>query len=396
MILRVTICFNLFFLLFTSAVNAQQYQGKGQIKLKGDFHKNISYSLRNNRMIIKIYIGNKSCNFIVDTDAPLCISQNLQHLFRFDTLATQQFIDESGNRDKSVIVETKNIYMGGIPFEGFPALIQDFRNKFFRCDSIEGIMGVDILRFLCIRFNSNNKKMEISNDINAYSLSGFSKSPLILDRQGIPSLVSYLNKVPDTAIFDTGAQESYIIGRNFRSKIIKNNLRKFRILAVKKGIYTSTYKVNQPDTEYVYSLDSLCISAHCHPSSIVQSTFFHQSRIGQKFLEDKDIILDFPNRNFYIKENQKNKLIPFSTFGFDFYIKNNQTYISYVWENSEAANQGLLPGLQIISVNGLSVLDYCKSAAALNLMMQKENHLKLGVAVGEETKTIEVNKNRFQ
>ena len=83
--------------------------------------------------------------------------------------------------------------------------------------------------------------------------------------------------------------------------------------------------------------------------------------IGNEFLKNYRIILDWDNQEITMIEENDAEIDPINTFGFKVFMESDKLFVKYIFNNSSADTQGIQLDDQIIKINDIDYTDTDKN-----------------------------------
>lgn len=262
---------------------------------------------------------------------------------------------------------------------------------------INGLIGMDLLLSHAVEVNFSKQKLYF------YEAQGFTApelhDALPIETEGAKMFLD-LTATPDNdtvcqkvrMLIDTGAEltawfQTYrqnalkvpakaikgTIGEGFNGEV-------FGAFARLNWLALGKYKVKAPVVAFP---DSVCIAD-------VIGTSERDGTIGSQFLSRFNYIIDFPNKQFYFQPNKKFGL-PFNYNIAGIEIVQmlpgfSQAEVWRVWKNSPADKAGILPGDQIIEINGKKSFEL--DIAEIKALFQNSSRHSLTLEVRRGTENI--------
>lgn len=228
---------------------------------------------------------------------------------------------------------------------------------------INGLTGMDVLTDYVVEVNFSKQKLYFYDAQSFVAPEEYDSLPIttegtkmFLDLTAMSTNDSIRKQV--RMLIDTGAEltawfQAYranalkippktirgTIGEGFNGEV-------FGSFARLKGLALGKYELKQPVVAFP---DSVCIAEVIGSSE-------RDGTIGSQFLLRFNYIIDYPNKRFYFRPNNKFDL-PFTYNIAGIEVVQilpgfSQTEVWKVWKNSPADKAGILPGDQILEING--------------------------------------------
>lgn len=319
-----------------------------------DFKVTLPYEIRGGLLVVKAEIKNDIYNLIFDTGAVTTISKEMHEKLNLKKIKTGKVSDISDTKKELSFSVIDTIKIGGINFYDIGTAILDVDSiQDFKCMKIDGFLGSNLLKEAIWEIDMKKKEITFSNSLTSFQLSeNTPKTKLYIGYGGVPSVTTYLdnNKLYNTVI-DYGFGGNISLLKDDFNKIIKKNSN----IKYTKAIGSSIAGVygDLPSREHFqaiinqYKIDNFLI-----PEQLISFGSINSRVIGNGFLRDYKVILSWKDKSVWFIKNYKTKEpVSFKTFGYGFQRKNNEIYISSIYENSESSNKGLKLGDKILKIN---------------------------------------------
>jgi hypothetical protein len=234
-------------------------------------------------------------------------------------------------------------------------------------DYADGILGLQYFNSSVMEINYKEQFIRVSDNIDSIDISNYSRITFKNqnDRLFIPLKVNINNaiSIEGEYLLDFGSGNSVSIttptARNYR---LQNSINK------KVGFYTKYGGIGGESASYDFMAKSVEIGGftmkdvtmdYSTDKKGAMASSKHNGLIGNKILEQFDIIIDFANNHLYIKPNSDyGKPFRFSKLGFSFvdrYKTLNAWIVTGMYNNCNAEKAGLKIDDKIVSINGTEV-----------------------------------------
>lgn len=363
MIYMYKLIFLLFFLILSKDGFSQHLTyNKGGTKATNYFEE-IPYQDINGKIIVKVRINQVDYNFLFDTGAPTCISPKILNAVGTDKGKRDQVNDVNGKRVSSQAVIIKDIALGHLNFNDIPAVtgVPDF----FRCWNVDGIIGSNLLRHSIIEMNSQKKTIVITDQIGKLQLGQRTGISLSLDTiQSYPVFnVQLSDKSTMPVHFDTGDN-----GLLSLSETSMEQLKKAKVYeSITKGYGANqigAFGMEKNNEKFLLKFPVLDID-EIHLRNVFTVTGKGSgARMGSKILNYGIVTIDFINRRFYYKGDDKEIDLAEKQWPFQPAFSNNKMVVGIVWQE---AGESVAPGEQIVEIDGT----FFKDVDLCNLLTNK-------------------------
>jgi len=333
-----------------------------------EYFTTLSYTEIKEKIIIDGVINGKTYKFLLDTGAPMVISEKLSKELNLSKVRDMEIIDQSSLKDTMGIVLLPNIKIGEVNFNNIPTLISE--KSLIDCFGIDGIIGSNVLKNSTVQFSSKNKTIIITDMPKRLNLKSKNASKLFLDGQSNPYIwIEQQNgktEAREQLLFDTGMDEFYDLSiHNYKKHFEKINL--FNEISKSSGAYSMGLHGNaQVSENHKFLLPQLTINNVVFKNVITKTTYDKNSRIGASLLKYGVVTVDYKNKKFYFEpfEQAKTFDIAEKQWPFNAILNDDKLAIGIVWDTSLEKN--MKPGdliLQFDDMNfeKMSLCDLVKS-----------------------------------
>lgn len=320
---------------------------------KIDYFSSIPYENINGKIILNVNIKGKTYKFILDTGAPTSISSELFNELNPPLISKIPISDANNKTDSLSVVRLSEIEIGDATFSNIPTLVVK-NNIIFECFKIDGFIGSNLLRNSVLQIDHKSKSIIITNDNKKLTLDQKNSSDLFLDNQSSPIITTYLKnkkKVKEQLLLDLGMNGFYDLSLNNFNLFNKYGI--FKVIATAKGSNSmGLFGVAEDAVQHRILLPQMEISNFKISNISAETTIDDNSRIGSKILEFGVVTIDYKNKKFYFLPHNQNIDANEKKFPIDFVPRNNQLFVSFVWDNN--LSDKISKGDQIIAIDDIN------------------------------------------
>lgn len=236
--------------------------------------------------------------FILDTGSNISIlDESIFKKLNLKQKGTTNNIDILGNKKKRNIYTVEELKINETLFLNVDFIVLDLK-KHFNCENIPGIIGTNVLKENIIKIDFNRKNARLINTI--YKKSDFNKFQIKL-KNNLPFVNLYIRNKKKSFLLDTGDLNPLTL-KNKDFKFTKSNTNKsWKIEALVNSINDLNYI---PKTFPVSSIKEIHIGKEIKMNSSI-AIFSNYRNIGIDFFKNTTIILDFKNKEGFIKKGKK-------------------------------------------------------------------------------------------
>jgi hypothetical protein len=356
-------CLVLVFLVPQIALAQRVKLNKGKPATR-NYLAQISYTDVQGKVIIPVEIEGRTYSFLFDTGAPNLITHELSQEISSKRLNSITVRDANDNSQKMQVISLPSVGIGGVYFEGVPALVNNPGSNFILdCLGVDGIIGSNMMRRSVVHLDSRRSVFQISDDPDNFQISGLEAIELKLsDSQSSPHMWIGLEgkgEAREYVLIDTGMQGFYDMSvKNFEKLRDSNALGQSQSgIGVKSiGLFDSS----EANKHYRVLIPSISIGSHEFKNVATVTMDADRSRIGSDLLNHGKVTLDYRNSKFYFEPFEKERDLSEKSLGFSPTIKDGEVVVGIVWE--EGLEERLNYGDRILRVNGVDIaaMDPCE------------------------------------
>jgi predicted aspartyl protease len=332
------------------------------------FYEEIPFEQINGKIIIDIEIAGRIHKFLLDTGAPVTISDEIATELGINPAKESNVVDAYGNVSSTKIALVNNIKLGNVNFKNIPALIGT--NVIFKCLGVDGNIGSNLLRNTIISFNSKNKTITITDNASRLNLEPKDHIPLDIkkDKQSTPFFIlEVANGVTGDYFIDTGSGGFLTLSTTYMNIFKAHN--SCEILTTgygsnsvgENGIENSNVKqrVMFPSIK----LDN-AVFKHVKAETVFNNTGSGNNTIGVKLLDYGILTLDYIGRRLYFDPFTPETDLAEKSWSISPTYSEGKLLVGVVWDKLK---DKVKPGEQIIAIDGVS----CEQVDLCNLLTQK-------------------------
>lgn len=382
-------------------LSAQLNLNKGNVSPK-KYYQEVKVEFVNNKLMLPLTISGSKAKFIIDTGAPLCITNQFQQQKKYPVLTTDSIIDANGKGHLTKIVQVDEIKIGEITYNNIPALVINLEGTALECLKINGLVGSNLFRFGALKIDWLNQKIFIADSYKKLGLKKEEGNRLLINQiQSAPYLTLNVNAgITDRLLIDTGSDDFYTFSKQGLDYVQSKGYLLDAVKYESKGC--GSVGLFGPDTvssNKLIKIDSLTIGkmAHLHEFYTV-TTNDDQSRVGVYLLKQGVTTIDFKRSLFFFKLYSDKFDYKYISFGFDVINDNNRLKVGSVWKDSEACKKGIRVGDLIIDIEGLNISQFepCDVFLKFNAFIEKQKNITVYLKKPNEDKVKEITLSRLK
>lgn len=340
-------------LLFLAlALHAQTFDFKTGSFTANEYSIALPYQIVNDKIIVEVEIKGKKRKFLLDTGAPLAISQELFEELR-PTILTKQIVrDINQKTDSLLFVRVDSLKIGGVFGMGIPAIVLK-ENLIMDCLNVEGFLGSNALQNSVIQFDSQNQLIRIANSTSKLNLDGLTGSDVLLDNQGSPFLKFNIGKkISEYVMFDSGSDVFYSMAHGKVKKFRK--AKDFTIIHQAVGSnQVGLYGMDNSEETSLLRIPFVRLNGVSINNIISESSNNNNSRIGSGILEYGVLTLDYKMKKSYFKPFAENTEFKNRQFQINPTFVDNKLCVGKIW--TKELEEVVSIGEEIISIDDIRV-----------------------------------------
>lgn len=341
-------------LFFPCLLYGQMNEGK---LLSENKYYELKYTQTDKVITLDVGLKGSKKKFMLDSGAPVFISDSIQNLYNFPIIQKARLRDASNKKSEVLIVRIDTLIVGPFVFINLPALVLNYKNSPLQCADFVGNFGSNALRFLTIQFDIQKERVTLTDNRQLLKMKPTNWKPATIDGQSnffFPVQIN--NNYIDTVHFDTGDGVLYNMLRKSAQKL--SELYPEEVIHEGFGV-TSIGALGIPENSEQIILKPAIINFHNSviKQGLINTTEGNVSRMGRYLLNYGVLTLDYPSKQYTLETYNHLSLPPYFSFGFTPISEGGKVFAGTVWEKSEAAENGMESGNEILSVNGVAFID---------------------------------------
>jgi len=354
------------------------------------YYTKVPYDTVRNKAIVIVEIKGKFYRFLLDTGAPLCVTEELVREIGGEIIDSINVTDQSGLRDNMKIARIKELKIGEVTFMDTPGVVVD-NSAIFTCYNVSGFIGSNMLRNSILQVNGFDKTVTISSVIEKIAPKS-APIPLYLNKvQSSPFIhvnLSDRKHCQQMAMVDTGMDGLFDLHHSNFKKLKRKKI--FRDISIASG--SNTIGLHGPGAsmdQVKGRIPSIALGDKKFLNVSVQTTRGGESRLGADIFRHGIMTIDYRNKQFYFdpvgnpESDMFDKLFPISPTIIDQKLK-----IGVIWDESYSDKLSLMD--EIIAIDGKDYInfDICdlyikespfKGKESINLKIRDKNGVEKDV-----------------
>lgn len=222
-IILILIC--IFSIVSCNTLETVKLLKSGEVSKK-EFVETIPFEYRLGLMVLKVTIGSKEYDFVLDTGAPNVISTELATELNLTTKSKLIVEDSQNNETEQHFVLLEKIGIGDIDFINTGAVVSDIKSsQEVRCLDIDGFIGSNLMRKAIWKFDYQNQVITITNSMNSLNLSDHpNKIPFFQELTGTPLCDVEINgQLEKDVVVDLGSNGNITLSNKTYKKLVKRS-----------------------------------------------------------------------------------------------------------------------------------------------------------------------------
>lgn len=330
---------------------AQSFDFKKGGFTSSNYFIELPYQNVNDKIIVELEIKGKKRRFLLDTGAPLAISQELFNEFNLTVLSKQPILDINQKVDSLLIVSVDSLKLGEHFVTG-PAIVLK-SSLIMDCLKLDGFLGSNVLQNAVMQFDSRNQVIRITNDASKLEIESLLGADLLLDYQGSPFLQFKVGKkISEYVMFDSGSDVFYSMAHRKVKKWSK--AKDFTILHKSMGSnQVGLYGIADSEETFLLRIPVIQLNGARISNIISETNNTSNSRVGSAILQYGILTLDYKMKKYYYKPYLDNTIYQSEEFQLSPTFINDKLCIGKIWLKELADDVSI--GDEIISLNDFQV-----------------------------------------
>jgi predicted aspartyl protease len=351
---------------------------------QANFKEVVHFKFINNQILIPVEIEGKTYDFLFDTGAPCCISDEMTSTIDLKKVGKNRLVDAQGKKKAGKIYSINQLKIGAISFEKFCYNSLDTRQMTQAyCTSVAGVIGRNLVRHAIWQIDYQQQTITFCDHRDSLNID---KNTQIIPFYGEASPIIHLatdSTYLCEADLDTGSSGSITIPQYNWIKLPQKQ--KF---SKSYGISYAAFSSNI-DTSFMTKVDAMTFGNRVELNHIAVSTskLLTSALIGNKFLKNYLVTIDYRAHELLLLKTQHsdNQLFNYGFFP-DFH--KDKLVVRSILAKSVAEQKGLKIYDHILQFNGIDTRnmtqeDFCN--------FQKPTSNEVGLIVlknGKEEKIV--------
>ncbi|MEP0265370.1 aspartyl protease family protein [Dokdonia sp.] len=304
----------------------------------------------------------ETLQFVFDTGASTAVlDKSIATRLGIEADTKQYATGASGSQEYEIAIH-RTLEIADIRFDKLNLVLVDLQELSNRSGvRIDGIIGYDVIKEYITQFDFAAQKIHLHKNINDINTQDFSLHPIQIN-SAIPLVtidctLKNGKTISGEFLFDSGANLTVLFNTPYAKKHqLKDKVDKTVVITARGLTSTSNSTIGTlaGATLLGYNFEEL-------PISISQATHGVSSQknfagiLGAKIINRFDMILDYKNKNIYLKPNARYKdAFEMPLVGFALRKVDNKIIIADVIKDTEAAQNDITENDEVVSINGIS------------------------------------------
>lgn len=319
--------YTIFVLLFlSSCTSIRKVLDAGDVRFNQDVHV-IPIDFAYGVPLCIVSIDGKMYKFLIDTGAPTCISEELFAELGLKIKASLPVRDSQKNRQKQNITSIARMEVGDLVYTDVGCLVVNFnKQEMIRCLGLDGIIGSNTMSKAFWSFDYSNEKIRVHKNLDKLNLTEFEYVlPFKHSLQKTPKIEGSIAGKNISFTFDTGSNGYFSVVNDsafYAACCMDSNWVSF-LGSRSAGIFGLEQKHNF----FTMKND---VTLNTHRFSQVMINGGKSNLIGNQFLKHFVFLIDWVDKNIYLKKVMELENKPFTGFGFNYLIIDGKYKVSYI------------------------------------------------------------------
>ncbi len=365
---------------------------------KEPFHVTIPFEYKAGLPFVQVTVNGVKGNFLFDTGAPNVISEELAEKLGVKSLAEAKVNDSGGNSTRgNANVKLDNVEIGGVHFYNTGAIVQNLSGSdIFKCLKFDGVIGANLMRTAFWKIDYQNGEISIASDLNLLdSLDGYTTLTFKQKFTGTPEISIQVNgQTISDLTFDTGSNGHISMPLSKMSDFGDQLESTYSIGATSYGVGGRT----QSDTTYYVMTDSITFGEEFFERKIVEFEA-HADNIGNEFLQNFDVIMDWQSKQFYLKKRKEYDHERIESIGLGVNLQSGKVFVGYIYKGSDADGKLQLDD-EILRLGDnvfedVSPETICQLLIDRDLVVEDQNQVEIEIKRNGERITFQLDKKKL-
>lgn len=341
-----------------SAIKAINLVNSSEVVITDDIDSRIPFSIKRHQILVKIKINHsrEEYTFILDTGALTMVSERVAEKLSLPEGIEIDASGTGGNSRAINLVKLDSVIAGSMEVKNCAAGVIDFSSIFPH--TIDGILGSNFLQHFKVTIDYQKQELTLSQDTTpVHAQENDIKIPIELDMlMGFAPVVQCEldDAIQDDAIIDTGLPGYIGLPVSMIKKLpsFKNGSVVSSNGSMSFGMFGAGKNEN-----YALRLNKAKIGS-LQLQNVVATSHAHKKGkilIGYKFLEKYIVILNYPAKVLLLRPTGIRFEHNIPSYGFALTKNDQKILVSGVWIGSDAFQQGLQPGDEILAINSVKM-----------------------------------------
>ena len=329
-----------FLLMFSSLSSCLIFKGYSKRQLEGKFTTHIPYKVVDGWIVINTEVGGKKGDFIFDTGAKSVVFSDFDSTLigAYPVVFNARVID-AHNQKGSVNRKYYSTILGNIAMDNHQWLIStrlSFLSTECKSDTIQGLLGNDVLNQGVFYFNHADSNLTIYGDLNQIKeLNTFTKVKISMKRGYFYTKMDGVNY-----LIDSGSSDGFLKSSNPKS-ISKN-------LPIDTISYLSGAFLGVSEKMELFQKKEVHVNG-LNFKGIISFNKQNRNLLGAQWFLENDIIMDATSKRFYIRKGKsESKSTDFARISLTVY--NNYVCVYAI----KGKNNQVSIGDKVLEINGVS------------------------------------------
>ncbi|WP_299764302.1 aspartyl protease family protein [uncultured Dokdonia sp.] len=327
---------------------------KGTVEQK-EYNIQIPFEYKLGLIFIDVKIDGSTYKFMLDSGSSNVISKDLAEKLNLQSANKNNVEDSKGVSSDFDFTVIEKIGIGQLNYLDTGAAIIDLdESDDIACLNIDGLIGANLMKKSIWKIDYTTKMIQISNDINSFEVpDGNKKIPMFTELTGSPIVDLLVDKTEEkNVIVDLGSNAGFSLSMDTYNALVNDN--PAMVKRSSYGLSSSALNGNNFITTTFHEVLTNTISfgeVSLKDTHVKFSEDDKVSTIGSEFLENYDVIINWPDYEIILIKKKESSTLETSSYGFGYRYSNNNIVIDKLLNNSKAEKEGLKINDRIIRIN---------------------------------------------
>lgn len=317
------------------------------------FRAIIPFTEENGKLVADVVVNGQRGRFLIDTGAPCSVSYSFAQRLGLQAGGVLGGTDSNGNDVQTHLVKLDTLRVGGVSFTRLDA-VRWQQGAMVEQFGIDGILGYNLMKMGVVYFDSRRHRVMFTNHPLPTPPDSVVRLPLVPHPMVARVVVQLGQSQQDTVMFDSGASSFYEMRRP-RYETLSADTTAVRLLARGHGTLSmGAAGIGPSSLKYRVLIPQFKLGKATFRQVVTVTTDAEDSRMGTELLRFGDVIIDFPQQQFYFLPFRSSSQPSLYYQDWDVVLTQEDDYIvaGMIWNDRLPLRGGEI----ITEINGVRIL----------------------------------------